>query len=112
MKIDWAYIRKGWKSCKNSQEVLDKHQVTVSEIVDARKERFDSVKAWDLLKGAKSVTTAKGKKILKWNPGTEDKNEILKHVMGPSGNMRAPVYRINEEFIVGFNADLYNELMK
>ena len=36
-----------------------------------------------------------------------DKAEILQHVMGPSGNLRAPTLRLNDEFIVGFNAGLY-----
>ena len=78
-------------------------------MVDARKERFDAEKAWDLLHKAKSITTAKGKKVQKWGPAVDDKAAILKHVMGPSGNLRAPAYRVNNEFLVGFNSELYNE---
>ena len=81
-------------------------------MVDARKERFDSDKVWDLLHKATSVTTAKGKKFQRWDPKVDDKTDILKHVMGPSGNLRAPVYRIKDEFVVGFNKELYDTWMK
>ena len=63
------------------------------------------------MKGAKKITTAKGKKIQTWNPKKDKKAEILKHVIGPSGNLRAPSYRIKDEFIIGFNPELYSEWM-
>ena len=78
-------------------------------MVDARKERFDAEQVWGLLHKAKSITTAKGKKVHKWDPAVDDKNDILKHVMGPSGNLRAPTYRVENEFLVGFNSELYNK---
>jgi hypothetical protein len=81
-------------------------------VVDARKERIGARKAWDLFHKAKSITTAKGKKVERWDPGTDDKATILQHVMGPSGNLRAPTYRIKDEFVVGFNPELYDMLMK
>ena len=112
MKIDWAYLRKGWKSCANSQEVLENHQVTIKDVVDARKERFDSNQVWDLFHKAKTVTTAKGKKVQRWDPVVDDKAAILKHVIGPSGNLRAPAYRIKDQFVVGFNKELYDTWMK
>ena len=111
MKIDWAYLRKGWKSCKNSQEVLENHQVAINEVVDARKERIDAGKAWDLIHNVKNITTAKGKKVQRWEPGVDDKTTILKHVMGPSGNLRAPAYRIADEFVIGFNPEFYDKWM-
>lgn len=78
-------------------------------MADARKIRLESNVAWGLLKGAKKITTAKGNKIRTWNPGKDKKAEILKHVIGPSGNLRAPTYRVKDEFIIGFNPELYNE---
>jgi hypothetical protein len=78
-------------------------------VVDARKERFDANKVWGLIYKAKSITTAKGKKVRKWDPALDDKNDILKHVIGPSGNLRAPAYRVKNEFLVGFNSELYNK---
>lgn len=76
-------------------------------VVDARKERFDTDAAWEMIKGVDTVTTAKGKKVQTWHPATDDKDKILKQVMGPSGNLRAPTLRMGNRFIIGFNDDLY-----
>lgn len=73
--------------------------------------RIDADGAWELLSKAKTITTAKGKKVVKWDPTVDEKADILKHVMGPSGNLRAPTYRIKDDFVVGFNPELYTGLM-
>jgi len=36
----------------------------------------------------------------------------MKKAMGPSGNLRAPTYRVGEEIIIGFNEELYGEWVK
>jgi len=109
MKIDWAYLRKGWKSCQNAQAVLDEKQVGIKTTVDARKQRIDEGAAWELLKSAASIMTAKGKKVQKFNPESDAKADILKQVMGPSGNLRAPTLRIKNAFVIGFNKELYEK---
>jgi len=63
-----------------------------------------------MLKSASRISTGKGKKQREWKPAADDKHEILKDVIGPSGNLRAPAWRIGNEFIVGFNTELYEEL--
>ena len=45
-----------------------------------------------------------------WNPSIDAKEEILKDVIGPSGNLRAPTWSVGTEFIVGFNTELYQEM--
>ena len=82
------------------------------EVVDARKVRIDEDQAWTLLKSAKSVTTAKGKKVQRFEQGSAEKEVILQQVMGPSGNLRAPCYRAGDDFIIGFNAELYADWLK
>jgi len=42
-------------------------------------------------------------------PEKDPKEDILKKIIGPSGNLRAPTLKIGEIFIVGFNLDLYTE---
>ena len=63
-----------------------------------------------MLKSASLIRTGKGKKPNVWNPSTDEKEEILKDVIGPSGNLRAPAWKIGTEFIVGFNPELYEEM--
>lgn len=86
--------------------------MTATEVVDARKTRIDQDQAWALLKSAKSVTTAKGKKIQRFEQVASEKEAILQQAMGPSGNLRAPCYRIGDEFVIGFNPDLYASWVK
>ena len=63
-----------------------------------------------MLKSSSLIRTGKGKKTNVWNPSTDEKEEILKDVIGPSGNLRAPAWSIGTEFIVGFNPELYQEM--
>ena len=63
-----------------------------------------------MLKSASLIRTGKGKKTNVWNPSKDQKEEILKDVIGPSGNLRAPAWRIGTEFLVGFNPELYEEM--
>ena len=86
--------------------------MSTSEVVDARKTRIDEETAWTLLKTAKSVTVAKGKKVQTFTTGSEEREALLQQAMGPSGNLRAPTYRIKDQFVIGFNADLYEDTFK
>ena len=63
-----------------------------------------------MLRSASLIRTGKGKKRQGWNPTSDVKADILKDVIGPSGNLRAPTWRIGNEFIVGFNPELYEEV--
>ena len=63
-----------------------------------------------MLKSASLIRTGKGKKTNLWKPSTDQKEEILKDVIGPSGNLRAPAWKVGTEFIVGFNPELYQEM--
>lgn len=84
----------------------------LGEVIDARKQRYDIEAAWDLIQSAKSITIAKGKKINYWEISDDNKAEILKNAMGPSGNLRAPTFLIKDQFLIGFNLDLYAEKIK
>ena len=96
-------------SCNNAQEFLESKQISATNVVDARKERIDEDAAWAMLKTATSITVAKGKKFQKYIPGTDEQALIMKQAIGPSGNLRAPTYRVGDEYVIGFNADLYDD---
>jgi hypothetical protein len=64
-----------------------------------------------MIRNAKLVHVAKGKKIIRWDPQTDNREEILKTVMGPSGNLRAPTWQIDNNFLVGFGLELYQEVL-
>ncbi len=79
--------------------------------MSANKVRYNADAAWELLKDARTIHTAKGKKTHHWNPATDDRDAILADVIGPSGNLRAPTWRVGPDFLVGFNEDLYQEVL-
>jgi len=81
-------------------------------VIDARSVRFDEAQAWELLKDARSVTIARGKKVQRFEPATDGKDVILQGAMGPSGNLRAPTCRVGKDFVIGFNPELYDDWLK
>ena len=81
-------------------------------MTDAGKQRYDADQAWDLLKDAASVTVAKGKKFARFVPAEDGREAVLKGAMGPSGNLRAPTYRVGRDYVIGFNPELYEGWVK
>ena len=81
-------------------------------MLDARKNRIEVQQAWDIVKEAKEISVAKGKKVVNFFQVADEKDAVLKRVMGPSGNLRAPTLRINNQFIIGFNPEMYEEKFK
>jgi len=80
--------------------------------VDARKERFNREAAWTIIGDAEQIIAAKGEKVQTWDPKTDDRETILKSVMGPSCNLRAPTLKVKEGFLIGFNGDLYERWLR
>lgn len=80
--------------------------------IDAKKETHQKEHALDVLKKASKLFAAKGKKIvevdLKKTELTEE--EILKLILGPTGNLRAPTLLIGKKMIVGYNDDMYQNV--
>ena len=66
---------------------------------------------WEMIKSASSIHVAKGKKTISWNPKSDDREEILKTVMGPSGNLRAPTWKIGSDILVGFSEEQYQQVL-
>lgn len=84
----------------------------IREVVDARKVRIDGAAAWEKLRNAAKITVAKGKTFSHLHPQQDAKEEILRQVMGPSGNLRAPAFRVGDEFVVGFHLDFYRQWLQ
>lgn len=110
MKIDWAYIRKGWVSCTKAQKYFEENGIEVAEIANARKEKIDHDRAWELIGSQAQAFIGKGKKVLEFQPGEGNREEILKAAMGRSGNLRAPALKSRERMFIGFNEEIYNNL--
>ena len=64
-----------------------------------------------MLQEVKCLVTAKGKSVQVRDIRSEDKETILKHVMGPSGNLRAPTLRLGSTLLVGFHPEMYEQYL-
>jgi len=81
-------------------------------VVDARTVWIDGAAAWEKLHNAARITVAKGKTFSHFYPQRDAKEEILRQVMGPSGNLRAPALRVGDEFVIGFHPDFYRQWLQ
>jgi len=80
--------------------------------VIANKVKLGADEAMELAAEASTVRAARGKKVVSYSmkkdaPSRED---LLKVMLGPTGNLRAPTLRKGRTILVGFNEDLYMEL--
>jgi hypothetical protein len=50
--------------------------------------------------------------VLEYSPEPDQKEAILKDAIGRSGNLRAPTIIVGSDCYIGFNADMYDELIK
>ncbi len=80
------------------------------DIMDAKKEKIDRERTWELIQTRQRVYIGKGKKILSLEPDEANKEEILKVSMGRSGNLRAPAVKTKKAFFIGYNDMIYEKL--
>jgi arsenate reductase-like glutaredoxin family protein len=67
-----------------------------------------------LLDGVKRLVAARGKKIAEFDLANDRPNDetLLAHLLGPTGNLRAPTARIGDTLLVGFNEEMYQRFLK
>jgi arsenate reductase-like glutaredoxin family protein len=84
----------------------------VKEVTSASK-KLGAEKALELAKSAGRIIVMKGKKIsdfdMKKNPPTDD--ELLAAMVGATGNLRAPTIVHGKTVLVGFNQDVFEDLL-
>jgi arsenate reductase-like glutaredoxin family protein len=62
-------------------------------------------------KGITKIVSAKGAKIDTLEMKSATPEEILALVMGPTGNLRAPSAVVGKTLVVGFNSEVYEEVL-
>lgn len=65
-----------------------------------------------MIADARKVFVASGKKIIEFLPADGDKETLLKKIIGPSGNLRAPTLRKGDIFYIGYHPELYEKIVK
>ncbi len=81
------------------------------ETVNARKNTHSRDEALALAGQASKVVVAKGKNVVSFDmkKSRPDDETLLSHMLGPTGNLRAPTLRIGKTLLVGFNEEVYTE---
>ena len=101
-------------TCAKTQGFLAKHRVTVVEQADAKKATIKGAAALSVLEGVDELYVAKGKKVehVDLRKARPERAELLKLLLGPTGNLRAPTLRRGRTLIVGFDDATYKHLLK
>jgi arsenate reductase-like glutaredoxin family protein len=66
-----------------------------------------------LAKGASRLVVAKGKKVVEFDlkQNRPDDDTLVDHMLGPTGNLRAPTIRKGATLYIGFSEDAYRAIV-
>ena len=80
----------------------------IKQAADA-KSRLGESEAIRLAKTASKVVVAKGSKVVEFDMKNDPPHDgvLLSHMLGPTGNLRAPTIRVGKTVVVGFHDDVY-----
>jgi hypothetical protein len=87
--------------------------VEVKEKGDAGKERRGRAEALALARTANQVVVARGKKVVTFDMKADppDDDTLAAHLLGPTGNLRAPTLRRKKTLLVGFSEEAYRQVL-
>jgi len=106
-QVDWYFHRLNCNTCKRADDFLKAEGISVAEQHNARKERIAPADVLKMARGAKHVYATRGQKVIHFDMhgAPPDDDELLKHLVGPSGNLRAPALRVGDRLFIGFNSE-------
>jgi ABC-type arginine transport system ATPase subunit len=80
--------------------------------VDATKDRRGRDEALKLARSVARVIAARGKKVVIFDMTSDppDDETLAAHLLGPSGNLKAPTLRIGDTLLVGFGEEAYRQV--
>lgn len=83
------------------------------EQVDARKATIPGEEIASVLRGVKLLYATKGKKVIRLDLSSvkPDEATLQSLLVGPSGNLRAPALRVGSTLLIGFDAEMYSEVL-
>lgn len=62
-----------------------------------------------LLGDASKLIAMKGKKVVEFDVSGDVSEDAVAAMLGPTGNMRAPVIRTGKTYLVGFNEEVFEK---
>lgn len=88
---------------------MEARGLEAKEKVSASK-KLGEADAKKLINEAATIHVAKGKKLDTFDGGTA-KKEIVEKMLGATGNLRAPTIKSGKTLLVGFNEDVYGDVL-
>jgi hypothetical protein len=81
--------------------------------VDATKQKHGREQAIQLARSARRVVAARGKKVVVFDMEKDqpDEDSLAAHLLGPTGNLKAPTLRIGDILLVGFGETAYQRIL-
>ena len=109
-KIDWYYHRKGCRTCARADAFLAQSQLQVVEQINARKDRLGPDDAIKLARSVSELFVMRGKRLIHFDMKKDEPSddELIRLMIGPSGNLRAPTMRRGNKLFVGFDEDAFS----
>ena len=82
-------------------------------MVTAAKAKLGRAEALELAHSARKVIVTKGTRVdtFDMNNNAPKDADLLKAMLGPTGNLRAPTIRNGQTLLVGFNEELYAKIL-
>jgi arsenate reductase-like glutaredoxin family protein len=94
---------------------MKRHKVKPAEtVVDARKTRIGEAEALKLASEVEEIFATKGAKVMHVDLKKDkpDKSMLVGLLIGPSGNLRAPTFKVGKRLLVGFDEDAYAKVLR
>ncbi len=81
--------------------------------MDAGKSKLGAKEALAIARSASRIVVAKGKKVVTFDmkKSPPDDETLRAHILGPTGNLRAPTLRKGTVLLVGFEEGAYGEYL-
>ncbi len=111
-RVNWYYHRSGCETCAKSLSFLARHGVTPAEQVSAAT-KFGPADALRLARSSGRVIAVRGRSVVTFDmkSNAPDDDMLLKKLIGPTGNLRAPVLRTGNTLVVGFSDEVYADAL-
>ena len=89
---------------------MEAETIESAETIPAsRKLGYDEAAA--LFREAGRVVICKGTRVDEYRPGGKADPEAITKMLGSTGNLRAPSLRVGKTVLVGFNEEIYREVL-
>ncbi len=111
--IDWRYHRSGCSTCQKTQDFLEHHQLGAVEMIEAKKKALGAAEALQLAQSVDEIYATKGSNRVYFDLRQEqpDQAKLLAAMLGPTGNLRAPILKKGRVLLVGFDQENYQKIL-